>query len=445
MKTRLILAAIACCFAFAEPVIAERRYISDSEKTTAVRLDGGMYEAVGEPNTNGIAVTRDGILIISPGTEGSLGVTGASEQTDIHILPPVKLDFESEDADGEVKFSGSRKQEENGFYLDGSEENALIDISAVGIKDSVIRIKFRMYKADAENCDLIKLTAADGTALSHITLTKRTEENMYLSYLNGDSMTRMRNVLIKVGEWLDAEMVINLDTKKADLYVAGASLLTDTPVAAADTACGQFSFGVAVDDVAVSCGEEIDNCAVEIGIDAASVADDGVYMIDPRASLEFLGGRHEIDAKYISLKTEGTGIIPQGGKIFVDGRGLSEPKRVKISCAAVVSGVLYSAEKTIEISAGGSDGELPDRAAVAEAQITSEGVLIRAFNAEGTELKIIVCGEEESGAKNYIAADWTPDAADAQFVVNAPSDDSQLSVYILDMNSGINLLQQEGV
>lgn len=445
MKTRLTLAAIACCFAFAQPVLAERKYISDSEKTTAVRLGEGTYETVGESDTNGIAVTRDGVLIISPDTDGSLSVTDGAEETDICILPAVKLDFESDDIIRDVQFSGSRKQDENGFYLDGSEEDALIDISAVGIKDSVIRIKFRMYKSDAEASDLIKLTGTDGTTLSYITLTKRTEESVYLSYLNGGNMTRMRNVLINVGEWLDAEAVINLDTKKADLYVAGAPLLTDTPVAAADTALGQFSFGVAVDDVSFSCGEEIDGCALEIGIEEASVADDGVYMIDPQAKIELLGELHEIDAKYISLKTEGTGIVPQGGRIFADGRELSEPQSVKISCAAVVSGVEYSAEKTIEISAGGTDGEIPDRAAALKPQITPEGVLIRVFNAEGTELKIIVCGEEESGAKNYIAADWTPDAADAQFVMDAPLDAAELSVYILDRNSGVNLLQQEGV
>ena len=295
MKTciRFTLAAAACYFAIIQPAFADDMYISDSAKTTAVALGNGVYETVSGPDTNGIAVTRDGILIISPDTEGAVSVTDGSSQRDIRVIPALKLDFESDDAINEyAQFSGSRKQDENGCYLDAGEENALIDISAVNISGGTVRIGFRMYKADAEACDLIKLTGADGTALSQITLSKRSEESMYLSYLDGGAMIRMRNVLINVGEWLDAELSVDFDTKKADLTVDGALLLKDTPVAEAEIGLKNISFGMAIDDVTVSCGKPLDSCGIEIGAEAVSVKPDAVSMINPEISLEPVSYTH---------------------------------------------------------------------------------------------------------------------------------------------------------
>ena len=61
------------------------------------------------------------------------------------------------------------------------------------------------------------------------------------------------------------------------------------------------------------------------------------------------------------------------------------------------------------------------------------------------KLKIIVCEQEDDGARNYIAEDWTPEAAEAQMIMQTPSGGENLSVYIINQDSGINLLQQEGV
>lgn len=443
---RFTLAAIVCCFSCFSASAAERYYISDAEKTTAVSLGAGAYEAAKEADSNGIAVTRDGIVIISPNTKGSISLTDGEGTEDITVLPPVENDFEETWEQTEyVRFSGEVSSADGNSYLEPTDEAALLDLSAMNILGGTWRIKFKMLKAEPTASDLISVTGRDGTTAAQITLSKRTAEAMYLSYLDSGKMVRMRDVLVNVGEWQGAEAVMDFDAGELDLYVNGERLLAKTPIAAAEGGFTAISFGTAVDDITVASGRVLDECSLEIGIDGASVANDGVYMLDPRISMEFLGTAHEIDAKYLSLCCEGTGIVPQNGKIFADGAAIEEPVNVTVSCAAIVSGTEYKAEKAIEISSGGSDGKKPDTAAAQKPKLTEDGILVRAIGAEGRELRLIICEELDLGAKSYTAKAWTPETEDEGIVLQQLPTAQSFEIYIIDTESGINLLEQEGI
>ena len=246
-----ILALLAAMLAVAGTAFAESVFIGNTDMTTAVKVGEGLYETVVKPDSNGIAITKDGILIISPDATGTMTVANETEQTEISVLPAVLYDFEEETTNGEyVQFSGERTEYDGGFYSNGG----VMDISAMALSDGSVELGFNFCKADTASADLINITAGEET-VAQISLSKRSDTAVYFSYLENGKMVRKRDITIYVGEWLEAEAVIDLDAKTVDLYIDG-NLTITAPIADFES-LSQLVFETGVDDISLLTGEVI--------------------------------------------------------------------------------------------------------------------------------------------------------------------------------------------
>lgn len=427
-----ILALLAAMLAVAGTAFAESVFIGNTDMTTAVKVGEGLYETVVKPDSNGIAITKDGILIISPDATGTMTVANETEQTEISVLPAVLYDFEEETTNGEyVQFSGERTEYDGGFYSNGG----VMDISAMALSDGSVELGFNFCKADTASADLINITAGEET-VAQISLSKRSDTAVYFSYLENGKMVRKRDITINVGEWLEAEAVIDLDAKTVDLYIDG-NLTITAPIADFES-LSQLVFETGVDDISLLTGEVISESGLEIGIEDTEIPAGGVYAIDPQVKIKLNDEWHDIGAEYISFNTEGTGIMPSEGKILADSAA-----EVKIACSVVVSGTEYKAEKTVTVTTAETECVACDSLAVYQPVITDGKIKLRILNGEEMNLKIIVCRTDESGAMDFTAEDWTPDSADAETELDFSGENP--AVFVIDTDSGANLLQQEGI
>ena len=206
---KILLLCVGIIAALENCALADSAYIGSVDKTTIVKAFEGDFEVIGESDTNGIAVTKDGYLIISAGAVGSINVSEAGEQSVISVAPCEVYDFEEEaDADTHIKFSGERKELEDGTKCS---DKGILDVSYLKLTKESIKLSFDFMKADTEEADLIMLSGGE-SVLSKITLNRRNDEQVYLSYIDSEGKTvRLRNNTYSVGEWYKAEVGINLE------------------------------------------------------------------------------------------------------------------------------------------------------------------------------------------------------------------------------------------
>lgn len=426
----LLTAVTAACAGHAS---ADSVYIGSSDKTTAVKAFEGAFDVVKEPNTNSIAVTKDGILIISPGGQGVMTVSEGDVQNVVSVVPASVFDFEDESAQEEhIQFSGERKEDEDGgFYSDGG----VMDVSKLKITKDSMNVSFRINKADTETSDIIMLSAGEET-IAKVSLNKRSDELVYLSYLNGDKTERLRNVTYNVGQWYDIEASIDLTARRMKLCIDKEEVLT-APIAECEQLTG-INFGTYVDDISVLSGYIVDEGGIEIGAEDAKIPPEGIFKIDPMIKVKLNDEFHEIDARYVSFRTDKTGIMPSGGMIAAEGKC-----DVEISAGAIISGTEYKAQKTITLTDDAEEGELLDTLGVFEPVLEEGKIKLRIVNGEGMNLKVIVCRTDEGGALDYTFSDWVPETADEGFEIEAA--DENTVVYLTDTASRANLLEKEGV
>ena len=429
---KCLLLCAACTAVLGSTVFADAVVIGSRDKTTAVKVTDGEFEVIEKPDSNGIAITKDGILIISPDAYGKMTVENETGQNEINVLPAVIYDFETEAADSEyVQFSGERAEGGDGFYSVGG----ALDVSAMKLAADSVKLSFDFCKNDTGESDLLSLTA-DGEIIAQITLNRRTNEKVYLSYLENGKMVRMRDVTYDVGEWFAAEAYIDFDARTVELYIDGSLILT-APISDFDM-LSELAFGACTDNIVLMSGEAVSESGIEIGLESADIPAEGVYVIDPQVKIKLNDSWHSIGAEYVSFNTDGTGIMPSEGMIVADSAA-----EVTITCVAVVSGVEYKAEKTVTVTESQSEGTECEIPAVYEPTVGDGRVKLRVLNGEGMNLKIIVCLTDGEGAMDFTAEDWTVESADALKELEA--DGESLAVYLIDTDSGANLLQQEGV
>ena len=441
MKTciRIILTAFCLFFAFSGSVFADGTYIASDTKTTAVKFGDGEYEVAGNIATNGLAITKDGYMIVSPGAEGEITVTDGSAESELKVLPPLKYDFENNTAEtGNITFSGEKTVVDNENCADGGE----LDISALDIDRGSVKLTFDFYKPDTATQDLLILYDSNGAEAAYLKVNER-PDCVYLCYKDASNANAIRGMVFRrdctfpIEEWNSISVDINLDTDKLLLDIG--DTVVEIPVTSADIA--KIEFAALVDNIQLSTGTEMADAALEIGLNSISVPTTGVYEIDPVAMIKIGATMHEIDGRYLSFNVSGTGIMPKDGRIILDSE--TAESAVTVSIDAIVSGTEYSAEKTVNVTKDAATATDCSRLAVYQPTVADNKIKFKVLNGNGMNLEIILSRQTEGGAMEYTKAEWAVDSDNCTKEIDSPGDNT--TVYLIDKDSRANLLQQEGV
>ena len=437
-----LIAVSAAALTFGTAIASAQTYISDANHTTAIDLE---YEAseINIDNTNSIAVTRDGVLLLSPGASAELTVNDGSDS--ISVLSPVNFDFEDSVTASEVaEFAQPQlSQTDSGQkYLSANANTpAVLSFNRTDINSGVLTLNFKLFKGNTDLTELINIKSVDGNDACRILLTKRNATAVYFSFMQADGTVKNeRSITMNTGEWYSAKLVMDFANSKSVFYLGDTAILDNVALINTESGISTISFGTDIDDVAMSCGEAIDDCTLNIGInETVTASGDGVIMIDPLLGLEISGEIHEIDAKYCNFSAEGDGIFSAEGKIIAD---MSEDiTQINIKASCIISGEEKQSEKTVAFvkDETGEVYPMPDAVVAFAPEFTEEGVNFKVYNgaAEKTLIAAVVDSEGNISVETLTAAALTKSEKLVEMANVSPQN---TKLFLLDTLTVTNLL-----
>lgn len=377
-------------------------YISDANYTTAIDLSCDTSEITSITDTNGVAVTRDGFLILSAGANAELTVKSGSQTENVSVISPINFGFDDSVTVSEAaEFENAKLNDGDlGKYLAGSDtEPAVLDFTNTDINSGILTLEFKLFKEDNSATDIMNIKSVQDTDVCCVMVSEKGmsyPNDVYFSYLGTNGRpVRLRDNTMSINTWYNMKFVMNFTTSKATLYMDGSVKIADIPLIDVSNGIKTISFGAYIDDVVMSSGEIIEDFNIDSKINTTiNTATDGVIMIDPLINIEFMGEDHEIDAKYCTLSVDGSALVPADGKVMVD---TSIDTEISVTASCIVSGIEKQCIKTINITndENGEQYPLLDEITAYVPEFTDNGVTFAVYNPKEEKTFIAVVKDND--------------------------------------------------